>query len=329
LRVLNTALEVLAYRSFNWKNNLHRISAGYGMADGNIWLYEVLNDQTGNASSARWIRLDAALQVKDTLNAVRNPDEIIREPRIFMNDDGSFFTTGMGWNDQRLTLLRYGRNGQAETVKKLPVGPVFDQFYRFNVNRFAFLNPLLQDVSMNSYDTALNLIWIKNFGGDGRDRMNYMENHFGAFQYGLAAKGDASGAESDVWVMKFDMFCDTIRTAVAGGMGRDLPGTILQTRDSGIIVSYFSERGGPSLNQVVVTRYDKLLNVKWKRDFGGFGMGRQSKLVPAAGNNYYLVYDDNSFAGGEGGSELVVSVIGDEGNVLRKQVARPSTVFHR
>jgi hypothetical protein len=125
------------------------------------------------------------------------------------------------------------------------------------------------------------------------------------------------------------MVCDTIRTTITGGPGKDIPGTILETLDSGMVVTYFSERGGPSLNQVVVTRYDKLLKVKWSRNFGGFGLGRQSKLIPANANRYYLVYDDNSFAGGEGGSEMVVSLIGDDGAVLRKQLLRPEPVFHR
>ncbi|MFN7301961.1 MAG: hypothetical protein ACK5U7_10855 [Bacteroidota bacterium] len=329
LRILGPSLAVEAERGFAWQEEKHRISGGYAMPDGHIWLYEVLAGPGSQALSARWIRLDESLQVKDTLPAVRDALEIIREPRLFMNADGSFYATGMGWNDNRLTLLRYGSTGKAETTKKLPSGPVFDQFYRFNVNRFAFLNPLLQDVSMNSYDTALNLVWIKNFGGGGRDRMNYMENHFGAFQYGLAAKGDASNTEADIWVMKFNMVCDTIRTTITGGPGKDIPGTILQTLDSGMVVTYFSERGGPSLNQVVVTRYDKMLKLKWSRNFGGFGLGRQSKLIPANANSYYLVYDDNSFAGGEGGSEMVVSLIGDDGAVLRKQLLRPEPVFHR
>lgn len=318
LRILGPSLAVEAERSFAWQEEKHRISGGYAMPDGHIWLYEVLTTAGSLGSEARWIRLNDALQVVDTLNAIRDASEIVREPRLFLNADGSFYAVGMGWNDNRLTLLRYGRKGKAETLKKLAPGPVFDQFYRFNVNRFAFLNPLLQDVSMNSYDTTLNLIWIKNFGGGGRDRMNYMENHFGAFQYGLAAKGDASNTEGDVWVMKFNMVCDTIRTTITGGPGKDIPGTVIQTADSGMVVTYFSERGGPSLNQVVVTRYDKMLRVKWTRNFGGFGLGRQSKLVPAGARRYYLVYDDNSFAGGEGGSELVVAMIGDDGEVLRK-----------
>jgi len=329
LRVLGPSLEVHASRQFSWTAGVHHISAGYAMPDGHIWLYEVLTGTANQAMGARWIRLDEALQVADSLNAVRYASEIIREPRLFLNADGSFFAVGMGWNTQQLTLVRYGKNGKAETVKQLPVGPVFDQFYRFNVNRFAFLNPLLQDVSMNSYDTALNLIWIKNFGGGGRDRMNYMENHFGSFQYGLAAKGDVSNTEGDIWVMKFNMVCDTVRTTITGGPGRDIPGTILQTPDSGMVVSYFSERGGPSLNQVVVTRYNKLLQIKWTRNFGGFGLGKQSKLVPANGNSYYLVYDDNSFAGGEGGTEMVVSLIGDDGNVLRTQWVRQEPISHR
>lgn len=318
LRILGPSLAVEAERSFAWQEEKHRISGGYAMPDGHIWLYEVLTTAGSLGSEARWIRLNDALQVVDTLNAIRDASEIVREPRLFLNADGSFYAVGMGWNDNRLTLLRYGRKGKAETLKKLAPGPVFDQFYRFNVNRFAFLNPLLQDVSMNSYDTTLNLIWIKNFGGGGRDRMNYMENHFGAFQYGLAAKGDASNTEGDVWVMKFNMVCDTIRTTITGGPGKDIPGTVIQTADSGMVVTYFSERGGPSLNQVVVTRYDKMLRVKWTRNFGGFGLGRQSKLVPAGARRYYLVYDDNSFAGGEGGSELVVAMVGDDGEVLRK-----------
>lgn len=318
LRILGPSLAVEAERSFAWQEEKHRISGGYAMPDGHIWLYEVLTTAGSLGSEARWIRLNDALQVVDTLNAIRDVSEIVREPRLFLNADGSFYAVGMGWNDNRLTLLRYGRKGKAETLKKLAPGPVFDQFYRFNVNRFAFLNPLLQDVSMNSYDTTLNLIWIKNFGGGGRDRMNYMENHFGAFQYGLAAKGDASNTEGDVWVMKFNMVCDTIRTTITGGPGKDIPGTVIQTADSGMVVTYFSERGGPSLNQVVVTRYDKMLRVKWTRNFGGFGLGRQSKLVPAGARRYYLVYDDNSFAGGEGGSELVVAMVGDDGEVLRK-----------
>lgn len=329
LRILDPSLAVTASRNFVWTEAVHRISAGYAMPDGNIWLYEVLTESGAQGKDARWIRLDEALRIVDTLEAVRDASEIIREPRLFLNADGSFYATGMGWNDNRLTLLRYGRNGKAESVKKLPAGPVFDQFYRFNVNRFAFLNPLLKDVSMNSYDTALNLIWIKNFGGSGRDRMNYMENHFGAFQYGLAAKGDASATEGDIWVMKFNMVCDTIRTTLAGGPGKDIPGTVIQTADSGMVVSYFSERGGPSLNQVVVTRYDKMLRIKWTRNFGGFGLGRQSKLVPAGSQRYYLVYDDNSFAGGEGGSELVVALISDKGEVLRKEALWPVPAFHR
>lgn len=329
LRILGSSLASEAYRSFTWTEGQHHISAGYAMPDGLIWLYEVLQDGAAQAREARWIRLNGSLQVTDTLSAARDASEIIRNPRIFLNSDGSFYVAGMGWNDQRLTLLGCGPSGKVETTKKLPPGPVFDQFYRFNVNRFAFLNPLLQDVSMNSYDTSLNLIWIKNFGGGGRDRMNYMENHFGAFQYGLAAKGNAGNTDGDIWVMKFNMVCDTISTRVTGGPGRDIPGTILQTADSGMIVSYFSENGGPGLNQVVVTRYDKMLQTRWTRDFGGFGLGRQSKLIPNGRNGYFLVYDDNSFAGGEGGSELVVTLIGDDGNVLRKQLIRPEPVLYR
>lgn len=181
---------------------------------------------------------------------------------------------------------------------------------------------------MNSYDTALNLISIKNFGGSGRDRMNYMENHFGAFQYGLAAKGDASATEGDIRVMEFNRVCDTIRTTLDGRPGKDIPGAVIQTADNGMVVTYFSERGGPSLNQVVVTRYDKLLRIKWTHNFGGFGNGRQSYLMPAGNQRYYLVYDDNSFAGGEGGSELVVALISDKGEVLRKEALWP-VAFHR
>jgi len=317
-RIINSALQEVHSISFEQSPVKNMISSCKVLQNGMLIAYETEYNGTRQAIASRWIMLNNRLEQIGLQVITTESDKIIDNPAIFENQDGSLFLAGMGVADNRVTLERIAPDLRLQSTRKLPPGPVFDKFYRFNVNRFVFLNPLVQDVSMTSYDTTLNLVWVKEFGGSGRDKLEYMQNYFNSFQYALASTASFRPfGESDIWVMKFNQVCDTVRTAFAGSPGKDIPGSIVQTADSGIIMSYYSDMGGPAFNKVVVNRYDSRMNLRWSKSFGGFGFGTFSKILPATNGRYFLVYDDNSFAGGETGSDLVLTVINDRGEVVQ------------
>ncbi len=92
-------------------------------------------------------------------------------------------------------------------------------------------------------DSSGNLLWQKCLGGSQNDfgksicRIN--NNHFAVAGYSLSNDGDATfcHGDYDYWITEIDSDANIIWQHSFGGSGVDFPYSILQTNDSGLIIS--------------------------------------------------------------------------------------------
>lgn len=163
-----------------------------------------------------------------------------------------------------------------------------------------------KDIFLAKYDTNGNLLWVKKFGGTGKDegRSVTVDNsgnvYITGFFYGTAKFGSTwltSSGESDIFVSKFDANGNMLWVQKAGGpyfeVGRGISndnyGNIYLTG----VFSYGSWFGSQQINtigsaDVFVASYNSSGTLRWVKRAGGYYYDEATSIKSDPYGNTYI-----------------------------------------
>ncbi|MEN8928778.1 MAG: T9SS type A sorting domain-containing protein [Flavobacteriales bacterium] len=164
----------------------------------------------------------------------------------------------------------------------------------------------------NSYGPTVDTTISSNRDGAGNEAYDVIQT----FDLGYMVVGEAhafgSGA-SDIFTLKLNATGDTVWTKTYGGLNSDYSYKVIQLRDSGYILSGYTETYGLGIRDVYVMRLDKMGDTLWAKAYGGNGIDGCNDMVQTLDGGFALV--GNTFSFGEGVSDVYVVKINENGNL--------------
>ena len=141
---------------------------------------------------------------------------------------------------------------------------------------------------------APDTVWTKTFGGSNSDQGYSVQQTFdGGYIITGRTKSFGSG-QYDVWLIKTDSFGDTMWTRTFGGSNSDIGNSVLQTADSGYIITGGTISFGSGGDDLWLIKTDIEGDTLWTKTYGGSGtdVGNSVKQTNDSG---YIVTGTTSF----------------------------------
>ena len=154
------------------------------------------------------------------------------------------------------------------------------------------------DVYVIKTDASGNMTWSQTFGGAGTEWGNDIyQTTDGGYIIGGSSNSSGSGG-CDVYLIKMDATGNITWSRNFGGVSDDYGNSVLQTVDSGYIISGYTMSFGAGNGDVWLIKTDASGNVTWSRTFGGTGSDSSSSVKQTADGGYILVGSTSSFGTG-------------------------------
>lgn len=156
------------------------------------------------------------------------------------------------------------------------------------------------DVLVFKLDNSGNLLWAKNYGGNGYDAaLSIEETPDGGYifaGYTESNNQDVSGNHGsyDAWVVKLDVNGNIQWQKCIGGSSRDYAWAVKPTPDGGYVIAGYtdSNNGDISLNRgsfdIMVAKLDASGNLQWLNTFGGSAEEWALDIVNTTGGGFLV-----------------------------------------
>lgn len=167
-----------------------------------------------------------------------------------------------------------------------------------------------RDVGMQRTDAAGNVLWTRQYGSSGDDRLVYpMPAKDGGYWVLAEAHGNDGDVgmhygdyfEADIWLLKLDSVCNLQWSSVIGGSGEEAADHLLETADSGCLVfgetvstDYDAVTNHSSSSDILVCKVSATGEKIWSRCYGGsrgdggVGYSRTMRALPDNDSSFYL-----------------------------------------
>ncbi|MCL2032967.1 MAG: hypothetical protein FWG96_06865 [Methanomassiliicoccaceae archaeon] len=198
-----------------------------------------------------------------------------------------------------------------------------------------------QDAIIVKYDNDGNVVWKKNFGGNGIDAYNSVTAvPGGVIAVGYSAtigNGDWAGVtgkgNQDAIIVKYDNDGNVVWKKNFGGSGIDTYQSVTAVPDGVVAVGYsatFNSGDWAGITtkgsqDAIIVKYDNDGNVVWKKNFGGSGIDTYQSVtavhdgVIAVG--YSATFNSGDWAGitTKGSQDAIIVKYDNDGNVVWKK----------
>ncbi len=144
-----------------------------------------------------------------------------------------------------------------------------------------------RDVFLLKLDKFGSFEWFKVYGGDLRDKGEslYLTSDGG---YIIAGFTESFGAgNKDVYLIKTDVNGNLQWSKTFGGIENDFGLSVIETSDSGFVVTGFTLSYGAGNYDVYLLKCDKNGNLQWSRTFGGSAADYGYSVIET--NNAYVI----------------------------------------
>ncbi|MFA5195485.1 MAG: hypothetical protein WC401_06785, partial [Bacteroidales bacterium] len=145
------------------------------------------------------------------------------------------------------------------------------------------------DIYLLKTDQNGNMQWIKTFGGVGLEQASSIikTNDSGYIIAGATSSFGYGG--SDVYCIKVDMNFDTLWTKTYGGSFDDEGYDIIQTSDSGYLITGYSMSFTSGFSSIYVIKTDKYGDTLWTKTYNKKNANMGSSVIKDISNGYLIV----------------------------------------
>ncbi len=171
-----------------------------------------------------------------------------------------------------------------------------------------------RDVYLVKWDMNGNPQWTRTIGGP-----NYDKCYWGAIQTtdgGFAVSGVTCSfgqGNCDGYVIKVDSQGNLQWTRAIGGTNNEWLYSIVQTSDSGYLLTGYTTSFGQGNHDVYLVKLDKNGNLQWDQTIGGPESDIGYAIIQTHDGGYAIVGSTTSF--GQGGSDVYVIKLDSAGNL--------------
>lgn len=177
-----------------------------------------------------------------------------------------------------------------------------------------------RDFAAVKLDSAGNVIWKKNYGGTGSERMNSVLEIGNAY-YFCGWSSSAGQGKDDIILMKTDTAGNVSWTNAYGTVENERAFNMLYNdSDSAIVLAGYTEYSGASTNRNTLLMSVGLTgNMNWAKSYGSNGTDGHwpTGLTQNHEEGYYVLGISNSFSGGN--DDLYLIKTGDTGDAACHQ----------
>ncbi|MDD2891182.1 MAG: hypothetical protein PHE49_11190, partial [bacterium] len=178
-------------------------------------------------------------------------------------------------------------------------------------NSFGFGNV---DVYLIKTDSLGDTLWTKTYGGTQND-YGYFAQQTNDNGYIIAGYTNSFGAGGvDVYLIKTDSSGDTLWTRTYGGVNQDYGRSMQQTKDSGYIITGYTNSFGAGGADVYLIKINSSGDTLWTKTFGGSGSDYGHSVQQTKDSGYIIAGYTNSF--GTGLSDIYLIKTNSSGDIL-------------
>ena len=147
----------------------------------------------------------------------------------------------------------------------------------------------LEDARLFKLDSAGNILWIQNYGGNLDDRGNSVrQTSDGGFI--MAGFTESFGAgQADVYLIKTDSSGNLVWSQTYGGSGDDIGNSVRQTTDGGYAIFGTTDSYGAGGKDAYLIKTDSSGIKQWDDTYGGTGIEDDGQCVQQTSDGYYIL----------------------------------------
>src|SRR5260221_10626196 len=119
--------------------------------------------------------------------------------------------------------------------------------------------------------TYSQITFQKTYGGTGQEDGRAVQQTIDGGYIILGSTTSFGTGSWDVYLIKTNMYGDTVWTKTYGGSSFDIGLSMKQTNDGGYIISGISQSFGAGSNEAYVIKTDVNGDTLWARTYGDFG----------------------------------------------------------
>ncbi|MFA5032564.1 MAG: T9SS type A sorting domain-containing protein [bacterium] len=162
-------------------------------------------------------------------------------------------------------------------------------------NSFGFGNADVYLIKTNSLGDTL---WTKTYGGTQND-YGYSAQQTNNSGYIIGGSTNSFGAGgADFYLIKTDSSGDTLWTKTYGGVNQDYGRSMQQTKDSGYIITGYTNSFGTGGADVYLIKTNSSGDTLWTRTYGGSGSDYGHSVQETKDSGYIITGYTNSFGAG-------------------------------
>jgi hypothetical protein len=183
------------------------------------------------------------------------------------------------------------------------------------------------DFLLFKVDSVGDLIWRKQYGGDGPDGAKAVVKALDNGGYFLTGyKNDIDSTGYNIWLLKTDANGDTLWSKTFGGMDWDFAHSLTTLADSTYVLAGETYSFGNGQRDVYLIRFDANGDTLWTRTFGGSNDDAAKYIFTDRNNNLVVVGNTKSY--GAGNSDVYVIHLDANGDSLwTKTLGTPDDDF--
>jgi hypothetical protein len=152
------------------------------------------------------------------------------------------------------------------------------------------------DMLVIKTDSLGTLQWAKALGGTQEEKGHGVSE---TFDKGFVVSGSTTSFGSggnDAYLTKIDSAGAVVWTKVYGGGSEDIGVPVLETRDSGIAISGYTQSYGAGSRDVFLLKTDRVGNLQWSKTFGGNTLDQANSLQQTLDGGFIVSCWGTSFS---------------------------------